>query len=161
MPLESNFLISILCDGYDFFSSNYELEYGQHQKNIKIVLNRLNVGNKINLDNIYYEFDDYSLKKESLVEIKKFANYLIVNSNLKVEIGGHTDDIGSAQYNYNLSSKRAESVYRQLILFGVDPDQLTFKGYGYDHPLSLDSSEEGRLINRRTEVIIKGYEYNK
>ena len=159
IPLESNFSVSVLCDGYDFFSSNYKLQYGEYQKNITIVLNRLNVGNKINLDNIYYEFDDFSLKKESLVEIQKFANYLIVNSNLKVEIGGHTDNIGSISYNLELSNRRAQSVYNELINFGVSPNQLTYKGYGSAFPLVDGDSEEDRLKNRRTEVkVIGSYE---
>ena len=159
IPLESEFSISVLCDGYDFFSSNYELKHEESQKNITIVLNRLNVGNKINLDNIYYEFDDFSLKKESLIEIKKFANYLIVNSNLKVEIGGHTDNIGTTVYNLELSNRRAQSVYNELINFGVSPKQLTYKGYGSSLPLVDGDSEEDRLKNRRTEVkVIGSYE---
>ena len=94
-----------------------------------------------------------------MVEIKKFANYLIVNSNLKVEIGGHTDDIGSASYNIELSNRRAQSVYDELIKFGVSSKQLTFKGYGYSMPLLDSDSEEARLKNRRTEVkVIGSYE---
>ena len=157
MPVESSFSISVLCDGYDFFSSNYQLK--DYYMNVEIVLNRLNIGSKISLENIYYEFDDYTLKKESLIEIKKFANYLIVNSNLKVEIGGHTDNVGSELYNNDLSNKRAQSVYNALIKFGVPLQQLTYRGYGYLFPLINEDSEDARLKNRRTEVkVIGSYE---
>ena len=154
--MASTFSISVLCDGYDFFSSNFHLETGSSSKDVQIVLNRLSIGNKINLDNIYYEFDEFSLKKESLIEIKKFAKYLIINSNLKIEIGGHTDNIGSELYNHELSTKRAESVYNVLINFGVSSYQLTYKGYGYSSPLIDEDSEEARLKNRRTEVKVIG-----
>ena len=159
IPPESEFFITVLSNGYDFFSSSYYLEKNEYLKRVDIVLNRLNLGNKISLDNIYYEFDDYSLKKESLIEIKKFANYLILNSTLKVEIGGHTDSIGSFSYNNELSKKRAESVCNALISLGVSFHQLSYKGFGYDYPLSDEDSESGRLKNRRTEIkVIGSYE---
>ena len=132
------------------------MEKDEYIKNIQIVLNRLNIGNKINLDNIYYEFDDYSLTKESLIEIEKFSNYLILNNTLIVEISGHTDNIGSAEYNYQLSKNRAKSVYEALVFFGVNPSQLAYQGYGYDFPVSTEDTEENRLKNRRTEIKIIG-----
>ncbi|MBJ04676.1 MAG: hypothetical protein CMP65_02080 [Flavobacteriales bacterium] len=157
-PVNSNFILTVSSPKYDYFYKEYYLQDNQINKSIEIILNRLKIGNKINLENIYFDFDDYTLKKSSLTELKKFANYLILNSSLIVEIGGHTDNVGSDNYNYDLSRKRAESVYNQLIFFGVDANRLTFKGYGYDRPISTDSSEESRLINRRTEIIVKGYE---
>ena len=132
------------------------MEKDEYLKNIQIVLNRLNIGNKINLDNIYYEFDDYSLTKESLIEIEKFSNYLILNNTLIVEISGHTDNIGSAEYNYQLSKNRAKSVYEALIFFGVNPNQLSYQGYGYNFPVSTEDTEENRLKNRRTEIKVIG-----
>jgi len=108
------------------------------------------------LNNIYYDFDDFSLAKNSLLEIQKFADYLILNSSLVVEIGGHTDNIGSKKYNYQLSDKRAKSVYNALLNYGVSPNQMTYKGYGFDKPINLDDSDEARIMNRRTEVKIVG-----
>ena len=155
-PLKSHFSITVMCEGYDFFSSNYYLEENEYNKLIYIVLNRLNIGNKINLENIYYDFDDYSLKEESLIEIEKFANYLLSNQTLKVEIGGHTDNVGSESYNNTLSKNRAKSVYDALIKFGVSFKQLSYKGYGYSIPLIDLDSENARLKNRRTEVKVIG-----
>ena len=156
IPMESHFSITVLAEGYDFFSSNYRLKKNEYSKNIEIVLNRLNIGNKISLDNIYYEFDDYSLKSESMVEIEKFAQYLIANHNLKVEIEGHTDNIGSESYNIVLSKKRAKSVYDALINFGVSFKQLSYIGYGYSMPLMNEDSDDARLKNRRTEIKVTG-----
>ena len=161
IPKASSFSITTLSDNHDFFSSEYKLEKNEYLKNIQIVLNRLNIGNKMNLDNIYYKFDDYSLQEESLIEIKKFSNYLILNNNLIIEISGHTDNIGSLQYNYQLSKNRAKSVYEALVFFGVNPNQLTYKGYGYDFPVSTKDTEEDRLTNRRTEIKVIGSSYGK
>jgi len=161
IPLESDFSITIFSNNHDFFSSDYVLNEDEYVKNINIVLNRLNIGNKMDLDNIYYEFDDYSLTRESLLEIERFANYLLLNNNLIIEISGHTDNIGSAEYNYRLSKNRAKSVYEALVVFGVNAEQLSYQGYGYDFPLNSDESEEGRLKNRRTEIKVIGSNYGK
>jgi len=161
IPMGSSFSITTFSNNHDFFSSDYVLNKNEYVKNISIVLNRLNIGNKMDLDNIYYEFDDYSLTQESLLQIESFASYLLLNSNLIIEISGHTDNIGSAEYNYRLSKKRAKSVYEALVLLGVNPDQLTYEGYGYDFPLNNDESEEGRLENRRTEIKVIGTNYGK
>ena len=137
------------------------LKKDEYVKNINIVLNRLNVGNTMDLDNIYYEFDDYSLTEESLVEIERFANYLLLNDNLIIEISGHTDNIGSAEYNYILSKNRAKSVYEALVVFGVKSNQLSYEGYGYDSPVNNDETEAGRIANRRTEIKVIGSNYGK
>ncbi len=74
---------------------------------------------------------------------------------MKIEIAGHTDFIGSKEYNYTLSIKRAKAVQSFLIKSGVDSEQLTIKGYGKTKPLaSNDDESEGRSLNRRTEFII-------
>ena len=77
------------------------------------------------------------------------------NPSVKIEIAGHTDFIGSKEYNYQLSKKRAEAVRTYLINHGIAPTRLTTKGYGKTQPLaSNDDEEEGRELNRRTEFII-------
>ena len=158
-PLKSYFSITVMAEGYDFFSSNYYLDEDEYSKSIEIVLNRLKIGNKINLDNIYYEFDDYSLKEESLIEIKKFANYLLANNNLIIEIEGHTDNVGTELYNNRLSTQRAKSVYDALINFGIPKKQIRYLGYGYSQPLVNTDSEYAREKNRRTEIkVIGNYE---
>jgi outer membrane protein OmpA-like peptidoglycan-associated protein len=154
IPLEAKFNLTILSTRYDFLSKNDSIKKGQDRKNINLVLNRLRVGNKINLNNVYYKFDDYSLDSSSLIELKNFAIYLIRNTFLNIEIGGHTDNIGSDNYNNKLSTKRAKSVYDALISFGVSFRQLQYRGYGYQFPIIDNDSDEARLQNRRTEIKI-------
>ena len=154
IPLEAKFNMTILSTRYDFLSKNDSIKKGQDRKNINLVLNRLRVGNKINLNNVYYKFDDYSLDSSSLIELKNFAIYLIRNTFLTIEIGGHTDNIGSDDYNNKLSTKRAKSVYDALISFGVSFRQLQYRGYGYQFPIVDNDSDQARLQNRRTEIKI-------
>ncbi len=72
---------------------------------------------------------------------------------LKIEIQGHTDNVGSANYNLNLSNKRANTVKDYLLLFGVEKERMTSKGYGLTKPIASNDTEEGRAKNRRVELM--------
>ena len=82
------------------------------------------------------------------------AEFLFRNSGLRVELAGHTDNVGSENYNLKLSADRAEMVRNALIAKGVDKDRLTAKGYGASQPIAPNDTEEHRALNRRTEMII-------
>jgi outer membrane protein OmpA-like peptidoglycan-associated protein len=73
---------------------------------------------------------------------------------LQVEIGGHSDNVGSEKYNQQLSEKRAQEVFNHLILSGIPKTQLAFKGYGSSKPVANNNSEESRALNRRISFII-------
>jgi OOP family OmpA-OmpF porin len=73
---------------------------------------------------------------------------------LKVELAGHTDNVGSESYNQKLSADRAEVVRNALIAKGIDSDRLIARGYGASKPLKANDSEQHRALNRRTEMII-------
>jgi outer membrane protein OmpA-like peptidoglycan-associated protein len=76
------------------------------------------------------------------------------NPSLKIEISGHTDDVGNEQSNLKLSQSRAEAVKNYLTEKGITADRLTAKGYGKSKPIALNSTEEGRKQNRRTEFTV-------
>ena len=73
---------------------------------------------------------------------------------MRVEIQGHTDNQGSAAYNLDLSRRRADGVYRELTLQGIESNRLEFKGFGMTKPVDSNDSEQGRARNRRTEILI-------
>jgi outer membrane protein OmpA-like peptidoglycan-associated protein len=73
------------------------------------------------------------------------------NPKLKIEIGGHTDNVGTKAYNKTLSENRANSVYNYLISKGIDKTRLSYKGYDFSVPVATNDTEEGRALNRRTE----------
>ena len=94
------------------------------------------------------------MRSESETEINRIAKILTDNPTLRVEISGHTDNIGKDDYNQWLSEKRAESVVKALIKLGIPASMLEFKGYGELDPISTNLTDEGRQENRRTEFKI-------
>jgi outer membrane protein OmpA-like peptidoglycan-associated protein len=73
------------------------------------------------------------------------------NSGLRMEIGGHTDNVGTNEYNLQLSQNRAKAVHDYLISAGIKPERIVYKGYGDSYPIDSNETEEGRARNRRTE----------
>lgn len=111
-------------------------------------------GASYQLNNIYYSSNSAELLSESRDVIREFAEYLKEHSTLRIEIQGHTDNVGSAAANLALSTDRAFTVYTLLQEMGVDKSRITFKGYGPNKPIASNDTPEGRAKNRRTEFII-------
>lgn len=107
---------------------------------------------KIQINNIFFDYDKYDLKPESFLELNRLADFLQNNDNLDAIIVGHTDSIGSRAYNKNLSNLRAKAVEDYLIGKGCDAGKLSSKGMGADQPVAGNESEEGRAKNRRVEI---------
>jgi OOP family OmpA-OmpF porin len=80
---------------------------------------------------------------------------MYANQEVSVEINAHTDNIGSDQFNQQLSEQRANSVVQYLINIGVEPSRLLPQGFGESHPVADNSSEEGRALNRRVEFRLR------
>ena len=118
-----------------------------------IALQPTDVGTVVTLKNVFFDFDKADLKPESFVELDKLADYLKTNS-IRIEIGGHTDNQGTDEYNDRLSENRAKSVYDYLVSKGIPADRLQYKGYGRRVPVADNTTEEGRAANRRTEFKI-------
>lgn len=157
LPTGKNYALNVSRSDYLFYSDHFAFEgiYERTKPFLKdIALQGIHPGNKIVLNNIFFEFDKYDLKKESEIELKKILDFLNVNPDIKVRINGHTDNIGSEAYNKTLSEKRSESVVNWLINNGIDETRLSLKGYGPSLPLESNDTEEGRAKNRRTELQI-------
>ncbi|MBA7711893.1 Peptidoglycan-associated lipoprotein [subsurface metagenome] len=91
---------------------------------------------------------------EGYSTLDKVVEVLKANKDVKIEIGGHTDAVGSATYNQKLSEARALSVRQYLIQHGVDPARLVSRGYGESKPIAPNTTREGRSQNRRIEFIV-------
>jgi len=101
-----------------------------------------------------FDFNKAYVKKIYYPQLKKVAQILKNNPNLKIEIAGHTDDIGSEEYNLKLSQKRAQAVKNVLVkVYGIDPKRIVAKGYGEKYPLVPNDSATNRALNRRVEII--------
>jgi outer membrane protein OmpA-like peptidoglycan-associated protein len=104
------------------------------------------------LRNIYFDFDKATFKTDSYAELNLLESMLRQNPNMSVEIGGHTDAVGTLNYNIFLSRKRAEAVKDFLTKKGIDPRRIKAVGYGKSKPLaSNDDEDDGRELNRRVE----------
>jgi OOP family OmpA-OmpF porin len=119
---------------------------------IETDLNKLKPGNSVILKNVNFEFNSYNLLPEADKILLTLLAYLNDNPKIRILISGHTDDQGSEDYNLELSINRAKSVYNWLINNGIESDRLKFNGYGKSRPLSKDTDERSRTLNRRVEV---------
>ena len=110
----------------------------------------LNVGQSIRLDNIFFQTGSARLYEESQVELDKVVELLRGAPSLRIELSGHTDNVGSRQANQTLSEQRAKAVYDYLVASGIDATRLSYRGYGEEQPVASNDTEEGRRLNRRT-----------
>ncbi|MFO8054078.1 MAG: OmpA family protein [Bacteroidales bacterium] len=156
LPAGKNYGIAVRAEGYLFYSENIDLTdkqgYEELEKNIE--LEKIEVGKSIVLRNIFFDTDKSSLRDESQGELDRLYDILNKNPDIKVEISGHTDNVGSAEYNKKLSRDRAKAVVDYLIQKGIDKDRMEYAGYGFEKPIADNETEEGRQKNRRTEFKI-------
>jgi OmpA-OmpF porin, OOP family len=106
------------------------------------------------LDNVEFDFGKSTLRPSSYPTLDQLVEYLQRKDDERVEIGGHTDNIGTPARNLKLSQERAQSIVNYLISKGIGAERVTAKGYGATDPIAENNSEEGRQRNRRTEVKI-------
>nr|WKN35341.1 OmpA family protein [Tunicatimonas sp. TK19036] len=105
------------------------------------------------LDFVYFDFNSAHLKESSFEELSRLQSFLSGNPDVQVEIAGHTDSVGPATYNKNLSHKRAQAIVDHLISQGIEVKRLNAHGYGEEDPIaSNDDETEGRELNRRVEL---------
>ena len=149
-------LITFNKEGYAFnshyISSTDESFSGPAKMDVEI--NKVESGKTFELNNIYFATDSFNINKVTKSILTEFSNYLKENSNLKLLISGHTDDVGNKEDNLILSTNRARSVYTFLVESGVDESRLNYKGFGEDRPIYDNSTRKGRAKNRRTECTI-------
>ena len=121
---------------------------------LDIKMKEVEVGRAYDLQDIYFDTDSDVLKEKSVRVIEGFYDFLVDNPNIKIQIQGHTDNVGSDAYNLKLSQARAKSVYTELLKMGIDGSRMSFKGFGESKPIASNSSKAGRAKNRRTIFVI-------
>ncbi len=156
LPSGKNYGIAVRADGYLFHSENFDIPQSRGYQEVEkdVYLNVIEVGRKIVLRNIFFDFDRFTLRPESRAELNRLLALLKEMPRLKVEISGHTDSFGSESYNQVLSENRARAVVEYLVAEGIDNARLVYKGYGLAQPIATNTTDEGRQLNRRTEFKI-------
>ncbi len=102
---------------------------------------------------VQFDYKKWNVKPQFNSNLENIENILKKNSELKIRIEGHTDDIGSKKYNRDLSSKRAKAIKDYLVGKGIEPSRITTKGLGYAQPIADNDTPKGRALNRRAEII--------
>jgi OmpA-OmpF porin, OOP family len=111
-------------------------------------------GNIIPLKYIFFETDKSELLPRSFLELNYLAEILQKNPQFKIEVRGHTDNLGEEKYNVKLSRERARAVVNYLVSKNISSKRLRYKGYGSSEPLSTNLTEAGRSQNRRVEILV-------
>ncbi len=174
LPVGTNYSLNVSKENYLFSSENFELnEDTDLKKPFELVIELQKIppalvskptstqtefsfveSKPIILKNIFFNTGSAELKQESETELQKLYDLLNEQSKIKIQIEGHTDNVGSDSDNQTLSENRAKAVYTYLIEKGINPNRLRYKGYGESQPIDTNETKEGRKNNRRTAFII-------
>ncbi len=155
LPSGQTYGILVTCKGFLHYSSNIEMKIddGYNELNHDIELSKISKGAKTTLSNIFFDNNKYLLKKESFSELDLIIDLLKKNPKTEAIIRGHTDNVGSADYNLNLSEKRAKSMF-DYITKHIGSNRLKHVGFGASKPIATNKTVEGRQKNRRVELYI-------
>jgi len=110
----------------------------------------------VNMSDVLFDFGRYTLKTDAQIKLAKISGILLTYPNLKVQVEGYTDNIGSDEYNLKLSEERAGAVQAFLVSQGVSPGNVTAQGYGKADPVADNSTNAGRAENRRVAMVVSG-----
>jgi outer membrane protein OmpA-like peptidoglycan-associated protein len=153
LPCGKNYGVAIEKAGHLFHSENVNLPCSQGYREVKkeIKLISAKPGAKVVLKNIFFDTGKSELRPESSSELQRLVKLLQTNPALKIEVSGHTDNIGDPKLNQALSETRAQNVLNFLVSNGIPKSRLVAKGYGSTQPIDNNNTEAGRQNNRRTE----------
>ncbi|NBQ47898.1 MAG: hypothetical protein EBU33_05515, partial [Sphingobacteriia bacterium] len=151
-----NYLVNVSREGFLFYSDNFILRDLKTDFNKPFVLNiplePIDTGSTVELKNVFFDVNKSELRPESCTELDKLVAFLLKNPNLKIELGGHTDNTGDKKANQLLSENRAKAVQQYLVSAGkIGVERLSYKGYGDSRPKVPNDTAENKAKNRRTE----------
>lgn len=154
LPIGYEYSLNINRKGYLFYSDHFSLPENTTDSFFKlnVPLQPIEAGASIVLKNVFFGNNETKLQPESEAELNKIIALLNENPNMKVQISGHTDNVGKKESNQLLSSNRAKSVVNYLIGKGITINRLLPKGFGDTKPVASNDTEEGKSLNRRTEI---------
>jgi outer membrane protein OmpA-like peptidoglycan-associated protein/tetratricopeptide (TPR) repeat protein len=154
LPIGYEYSLNINRKGYLFYSDHFSLPENTTDSFFKlnVPLQPIEAGASIVLKNIFFGNNETKLQPESEAELNKIVSLLNENPNMKVQISGHTDNVGKKEANQLLSLNRAKSVVNYLVGKGITINRLLPKGFGDTKPVASNDTDEGKSLNRRTEI---------
>ena len=143
--------------GYLSSSNKIDLTEGVLSDTVysNLYLTEIKSGTMIRLNCIFFDFNSSTLKAESYSELQKVVEMLNTNTTITIEIQGHTDNVGSSDFNMSLSRKRAQAIKEYIVSKGILKNRLSVKAYGYIKPVASNDDELGRAQNRRVEIMVR------
>ena len=156
LPFGFNYSFMADKENYYAITQNIDLTNLNEYKEMEVdlYLTPIEKGAVIRLNNIFFDSGKHDLLSESFAELDILNGFLMSNKNIKIEIAGHTDAVGSDLENMELSKNRANSVLKYLVSKGVSSNRIVSTGYGETKFISNNTTEEGKKLNRRVEFII-------
>jgi len=142
-------VLLVSCDTCGFYQYTALME-----KKADSVFTNLKINDVIKLDKIYFDQSKYDLRPESRDQLEKLYRTLRDNPKLKIEIAGHTDNVGNARLNQYLSENRAKVIYAYLLRKNIASSRLRHKGYGSSKPVAPNDTEDNKSLNRRVEFVV-------
>lgn len=154
IPGGRDYALNASAEGYLFFSQNYSIANGTPGKPyaLDVPLSPLVKGSVIALRNIFFNTASAELLPASNLELDKLLRLMKANPTLRIEVSGHTDNVGADADNQRLSEARAGAVAKYLTSYGIEAARVSSAGYGETQPVATNDTEEGRAQNRRTEI---------
>jgi outer membrane protein OmpA-like peptidoglycan-associated protein len=158
ITLPAGRLYGFLASSDKFISVNENIdlkelgEYKELERDLYLV--PIEIGEKVRLNNIFFETGKWDLLPESFSELDKLVRMLADNPSMEIEINGHTDNVGNDESNLVLSQKRAAAVVTYLLEKGIASTRLDSAGFGETQPVAPNDTDEGRALNRRVEFMI-------
>lgn len=156
LPDKKSFMVDIHSTGYlsDMKRIDIPGDWPKDSYILNIDLIKVKIGKKVVLNNIFFETGKSVLTPGSYTELDHLLIIMKENSQMKIEVSGHTDKTGSEALNFRLSEARAKAVVEYLVKMGIDRSRMEFKGYGPLQPVGDNNTAAGRAKNRRVEFKI-------
>jgi outer membrane protein OmpA-like peptidoglycan-associated protein len=149
------YLVDLSAPGYQTAVDTFWiLSYSRKVIHKDYYLSPIEAGFTMQLKNVHFNFNKASITNDSYPTLNDAAQFLQKNPTLQIEVGGHTDNEGPDDYNIFLSQARAQAVVDYLVMKGIRAKQLVAKGYGETKPIDTNTTESGKLKNRRVELVV-------
>ncbi|TJZ62807.1 tetratricopeptide repeat protein [Sphingobacterium olei] len=157
LPIGFNYAVHVQHQGYLFDSKQYaldDLKFTNEKFETNILLQPIKIGGTITLNNIYFDINKYELLSTSKSDLMLLLAFLKLNPDIIIEVSGHTDNTGKKELNQKLSENRAIAVANYLFANGIAKNRITTLGLGDQKPIATNETNEGKQLNRRTEIKI-------
>jgi outer membrane protein OmpA-like peptidoglycan-associated protein/tetratricopeptide (TPR) repeat protein len=157
-PFNDDYIMTVKKEGFVYetrYISRIDSTFKTPAR-IDVDIEPIELNKSYRINDIYFDFNKYDLTNASKAVLDQLIEFLNENLEIRIQIQGHTDNIGNDTENLRLSENRAKSVYTYLVDKGIKNIRLTYKGFGKTMPVANNDTEEGRARNRRTVFVITG-----